>query len=352
MSGRVPRVSVCISAYNRSYYLRRAIESVLAQTYTDFELIVSDDCSPDATPDVVAEYRDPRLRYHRSEQNVGMVANYNRCLLLARGEFIGILDDDDEYLPPMLETTVQALSAHPDAGFVYAVAEEIDSAGRPVGLRRSLETDVRLEPCEAFVHLLGTGRVPQPTTLIRSSAISRVGRYDPAIGAWCDADMWQRLARHYAVLYVNRVLSRYRVSDDSITGTGEISGQAATYLRQVLVRALAHPPEGCRLPLHLTRRARREVARYELSIAYGLLARGDAAGCRRHTRAALALAPELIIFPVGLSMALLAVSSLIGAEGPQLLRMVHRLKLGALNGTCPTVASHGLPKIASPGRSR
>ncbi|HEX2037869.1 MAG TPA: glycosyltransferase family 2 protein, partial [Chloroflexota bacterium] len=87
-------MSVCISTYNRSRYLRRAIESVLGQTFGDFELIVSDDRSPDDTAEVVAQYRDPRLRYHRNAENLGLVGNYNRCLELARGQYIGIFDDD------------------------------------------------------------------------------------------------------------------------------------------------------------------------------------------------------------------------------------------------------------------
>src|SRR5262245_50428881 len=143
---RRARVSVCVPTYNRSRYLREAIESALVQTFADFELLVVDNCSTDDTPEVAAAFaaRDRRVRYVRNERNLGLAGNFNRCVELAQGEYVALLHDDDLYLPEMLATTVGALDAHPEAAFAYGAAEEIDDAGRVVGLRRWRTGDVVL----------------------------------------------------------------------------------------------------------------------------------------------------------------------------------------------------------------
>lgn len=316
-----PRVSVCISTYNRSHRLRDAIDSVLGQTFGDFELIVSDDCSPDDTAAVVTRYRDPRLRYHRHERNQGLVANYNRCLRLAGGEYVGIFDDDDLYVPTTLAATVEALDAHPEAGFVCGVAEEIDNDGRPVGARRLLAADAVLDPAAAFAHFLVLNNVPrQPTTLMRARAVAQVGPYDEVVGAFAnDMDMWLRLASHYPVVYLNRVLARYRRSSASETKRGEADGTNAVSLRMTIRKALAAPPGGRRPPHRVVRRACRQAARYELAIAFGFLYRGDYRSFQKHTAAALTFAPELVASPGGLAAIGLGAASLAGGRGPRFL---------------------------------
>lgn len=316
-----PRVSVCISTYNRSHRVTDAIDSVLGQTFGDFELIVSDDCSPDDTAAVVARYRDPRLQYHRHERNLGLVGNYNRCLRLAGGEYVGIFDDDDLYAPTMLEATVAALDAHPEAGFVYGVAEEIDNDGRPVGAQRLLAADAVLDPAAAFAHFLVVNTVPrQPTTLMRARAVAQVGPYDEVVGGFAnDMDMWLRLASHYPVVYLDQVLARYRRSSASETKRGEADGTNAVSLRMTIRKALAAPPGGRRPPYRVVRRACRQASRYELAIAFGFLYRGDYRSFRRHTAAALSFAPELAASPGGLAALGLGAASLVGGRGPRFL---------------------------------
>jgi len=91
-----PLVTVAIPTYNSGErFLSDAIDSVLAQSFTNFELLISDNCSPDNTSDVVAEYQDPRIRYVRHETNIGANANFNYCLDDARGDYLLLLSDDD-----------------------------------------------------------------------------------------------------------------------------------------------------------------------------------------------------------------------------------------------------------------
>jgi glycosyltransferase involved in cell wall biosynthesis len=94
-----PRVTIALATYNRAGYLHQAIESCLAQTFTDFELLVCDNASQDGTEAAVASFDDARVRYLRNGQNLGMVGNWNRCLTEARGELIANLCDDDLMLP-------------------------------------------------------------------------------------------------------------------------------------------------------------------------------------------------------------------------------------------------------------
>jgi glycosyltransferase involved in cell wall biosynthesis len=114
-----PRVSVCIPTYSRAAELEQAIESVLGQSFPDFELIVGDDSGTGALEGVVRRFNDPRIRYVRHERNFGMGENWNQCLDRARGRLLTLLMDDDRWLPRFLEATVQAFDEDPTLGVVF-----------------------------------------------------------------------------------------------------------------------------------------------------------------------------------------------------------------------------------------
>lgn len=114
----MPKVSVCIPTYNRSHYLKYSIECVLNQTYTDFELIVCDDGSPDNTTEVVESYSDPRIHYIRHPQNIGRSRNMRSGFEAATGDYFIKFDDDDGLTPEFLEKTVAILDNHPQVDFV------------------------------------------------------------------------------------------------------------------------------------------------------------------------------------------------------------------------------------------
>jgi glycosyltransferase involved in cell wall biosynthesis len=311
-------VAVCIPTYNRASYLGEAIQSVLTQSFEDFELLVVDDGSTDGTREIVASYHDPRLRYAHNARNLGMVANWNRCLELARGApYIARLDDDDVYLPTMLGTMVAALAADPRAGFGYSAVEIMDDRGRVTGERHSLRGDHVLDPRAGFAHLLSFNSVPTPTVVMRAQALERVGPYDPGAG-WCaDWEMWLRLAR-FPIVYVDRVLARYRLTARSTTTQGEADGWVAACLRYTLRQAMKTVPAHHRPPHRLVRQTRRWIARYQLSLAFGMLYRGDRRAFREHCLAAVTYAPELLLSKDGLAAMTLGIASLRGARGPRL----------------------------------
>lgn len=144
MNAAVPRVSIGVPVYNGARFLRATIDSLLAQTYTDFELIVCDNASTDDTEAICREYaqRDPRVRYVRNERNLGPAANYNRCFELSRGELFKWQAADDVVAPEFVARCVAALDADPSVVSAYSRTILIDDEGRPL---RKYDWDLELD---------------------------------------------------------------------------------------------------------------------------------------------------------------------------------------------------------------
>ena len=133
--GTPPRLSIGLPVYNGARFVRATIDSILAQTFADFELIVCDNASTDATPQICAEYaaRDPRVRVHRNDTNIGPSDNYNKALELARGELFKWQAADDTLAPTMFEKCIAALDADPSLAGVYPRSKRIDEHGEVFG---------------------------------------------------------------------------------------------------------------------------------------------------------------------------------------------------------------------------
>lgn len=206
-----PRISVVLVAYNRGPVLARTMDSILRQTWRDFELIISDDCSTDDTEAIARAYevRDPRVKYRRNEKNLCMPGNLNAGIRAARGEFIANLHDGDVYDPRLLEKWVMALSKCADAAFVFNAYRAL----APDGTTRRLYTE-RLPACFPGTRLLESvyfkkWRFDSPvwgTVMARRSAYDGAGLFDPRFGFCSDVDMWLRLAGEHHVAYVDEPL--------------------------------------------------------------------------------------------------------------------------------------------------
>src|SRR5262245_22505612 len=127
-----PVVSVVMKAYNHAAFVRQAIESVLSQSFTDFELIIVDDASTDGTADLAARYSDPRIRLHRLEQNGGISNAMNAAIWLARGEFVATQNSDDFSLFERLARQVAYLQKQPEALAVFCPPVQVDESGRTI----------------------------------------------------------------------------------------------------------------------------------------------------------------------------------------------------------------------------
>lgn len=205
-----PKISVCIPTYNRASYLGECLKSIIGQSMSDFEIIVSDNCSTDSTRDVAQQYNDPRVRYSRNEHNVGVTLNRNRCLDLAQGEYICILGDDDVYGPRFLERESAMLDQHPRVGFVHCAVYQIDAYGNRQRLVQAYPTDSVLEGTGEFLRYLGGHNVCCSTVMVRR-ALHRQGEvYDPAYLCH-DWLMWLQLAIRADVAYIAEPLVSMRV---------------------------------------------------------------------------------------------------------------------------------------------
>ncbi len=186
-----PTVSVIIPTYNRRVYVQEAIDSVLAQTYTDYEIIVIDDGSTDGTGETLRERYGDRIRYEWQENQGESVAR-NRGIALAQGEYIAFLDSDDLWLPEKLEKQVTYLEEHPEVGAVFCQAWTIDLLGQrmPVVMGTGITSgQLSLESLLYQNTLAGPGS----TLAVRTDLLRRIGGFDESIRYAEDWDLGLRL---------------------------------------------------------------------------------------------------------------------------------------------------------------
>jgi len=185
--------------YNGERFLREAIESILNQTFTDFEFIIVDDGSTDNTWQILQDYaaNEPRIVLVRNGTNLGVARSRNRVLALARGEYIAVMDADDVSLPERLSTQVAFLDESPEVGVVGCAIHVIDADGSPICI-------VHYPTMHSLLLWSLCFRTPlaHPTVVFRKAVAERVGGYDGALVANLDRDLWQRLSSvtHFANL--------------------------------------------------------------------------------------------------------------------------------------------------------
>lgn len=218
MSTASPRVSVCIPAYRGAATIGAAIDSVLAQTCEDFELLVIDDGSPDDTVGVVAARRDPRLRLLRNPRNLGPQGNWNRCLDEARGEYVKLLPHDDLLHPRCLERQVRVLDDDRERrlALAFCARDVIGPDGR-VRLRHrgfpgAPEGELAREAVIRHCLRRGTNLVGEPgAVLFRRALAQRVGGFDGRHPYVIDLEYWLRLLEHGLAWYCDEALASFRV---------------------------------------------------------------------------------------------------------------------------------------------
>jgi GT2 family glycosyltransferase len=194
-----PLFSVVIPTYNRAGKAVRAIESVLAQTLTDYDIWVIDDGSTDATAERLAPYLD-RIHYIR-QANSGVARARNRGIQESSGSYIALLDSDDCWSPHKLESFFTAIQAHPQAGLFYSQYEVVDETGRRLWVDRS-----RAVAGRAYSTLLKGDFLAASSAVIQRACLETVGTFDPAMVPCEDWDLWLRISRSATLLLVPEVL--------------------------------------------------------------------------------------------------------------------------------------------------
>jgi glycosyltransferase involved in cell wall biosynthesis len=219
-----PLVSICIPTYQRPELLERAIRSCLAQTYPDFEILITDNSPDDASGRMVARLNDPRIHYHRNETNLGPYGNVNRVATEATGAYVKFLMDDDLLKPRCLEFMVAALEQNPGAGMAMAPMDLIDADDKRIFPRfyvfRKMTYRYRYQVGDGLISRKQILRdflvkdypccVPSGV-MWRRECFERLGYFDPQADFAIDLDFCMRIAAHWDFYYIDQVLSSWRL---------------------------------------------------------------------------------------------------------------------------------------------
>ncbi len=206
-----PTVSIVLPVYNGEKYLSYSIESVLAQTFPSWELIIVDDCSTDNTPIIAKEWAatDERIRYTRNETNKKLPASLNVGFSLARGKYLTWTSDDNLFREDALSLMVAALDANPQVDLVYCRMQRIDAEGKPI-------PPLRLPQSRAFIYCVN---VVLACFLYRRELHERLHGYDEDLFLVEDYDFWLRANRNAQLLHLKEAPYFYRVHGGALTKT-------------------------------------------------------------------------------------------------------------------------------------
>ncbi|AFY92666.1 glycosyltransferase family 2 protein [Chamaesiphon minutus] len=257
----MPQVTVIVPAYNAMTYLPETVNSALAQSFTDFELLIINDGSTDRLSTWAATLSDPRVRLI-SQANQGLPGARNTGIREAQGQYIAFLDADDLWAPTKLERQVQCLQANSTIGVVYTWTLLVDEVGQPTGriFASQAEGNVWQQLLETDVISNGS------SAMVRRECFEKVGNFDRTLTSAEDLDMWLRLAAHYPFAVVKEPLTLYRQYASSMSKNRQRMFQN---LRMAIEKAFQTAPME---NLHLRSRA---YASITLNQAWWSVGEGD-----------------------------------------------------------------------------
>jgi glycosyltransferase involved in cell wall biosynthesis len=208
-----PTVSVVMSVFNGQAFLREAVESILGQTFGDFEFVVIDDGSTDQTSDILAEYmrRDARMHVVR-QKNRGRTESLNRGIDLGRGKYVARMDADDVALPDRLERQIDFLEKHSDVGLVGGVVELIGREGNVLRIVRPPVDDIEIRSL-----LLQYNPMWHSAISMRTAVVLAAGRYRTMFSESEDYDLWLRLSEQTRLANLDELVLRYRVHSSQVS---------------------------------------------------------------------------------------------------------------------------------------
>lgn len=219
------KICVCIPVYNGAQYIGTTIESVLNQSYKEFELLIVDNHSTDQTVEVVKQFQDPRIRLVQNDRNYGMFENWNICLRTARGKYIQMLCADDFLETDCLKKKVSILEKNPDAVLVFSASNVVDAQGKILMRRRPFHGDFICDGKRMAKRSFRSGNVyGEPSNVLFCRKTSRqTGEFNHRLFYTSDWDYWLRLSMEGKVAYMDEYLTNFRVSGSS--ATSNIIGQ-------------------------------------------------------------------------------------------------------------------------------
>ena len=230
----VPQITVAMPVYNGEGYVHLAIQSVLDQTYSDFELLIVDNCSTDGTLEVIKAFSDPRIRLHVNSSNLGMVGNWNRSVELATGEYIKFLSHDDLLDTTCLEEQIAGFMRHKqeNIGIVTCKKKIINKDGKKVmhglglrGQRRVISGSVAIRKSIRY----GRNIIGEPSVvLINTRGLNASGPFElPEFTP--DIRMWFKILQKKDLFFIDKTLASYRISEQS-TSSSVSKSQGAQFV--------------------------------------------------------------------------------------------------------------------------
>ena len=214
-----PLVSICIPTYNNARFLRESLESIVNQTYSNKEIIISDNASTDDTKEIVYEYvKKYGVRYYRNAKTVDAFDNFNRCINLAQGEFVAIYHSDDIYEVNIAEKEVNFLQSYPSAGAVFTLGSSINEKGEAIAtfnLPKKLKGIDIYTFEDIYITLLKNGNtfLLSPSCMVRKDIHEEVGFYDvKKFGRPADLAMYLKILERFPIGIIDEILFKYRIS--------------------------------------------------------------------------------------------------------------------------------------------
>ena len=203
-----PKISVVMSVYNGEKYLREAIESILKQTFSDFEFIIVNDGSTDSSLSIIQSYSDERIRLINNEKNIGLTKSLNKALKLAGGEYIARQDAEDISLLNRFEEQMKYFEKHPETALLGTSFYKINRDGEGIGKRIALAN-----PGNA---LFKENQFMHGSVMFRKEVIDNLGGYNELIRYSQDYELWLRIAKHYQTRNLTKALYKFRYHDSNI----------------------------------------------------------------------------------------------------------------------------------------
>lgn len=207
----MPKISVVMPVYNGEKYIRESIDSILNQTFADFELIIINDCSTDSTEDIIKSYSDKRIRYIKNEKNLGVASSLNRGLDIAQGDYIARQDADDISFSDRFCKQLEFMENHSNVAVCGAETEVFGDVEPHV-------TYTVFGSRQVKVAMLFSASVAHPVVMMRNDILQRENyRYDKEFDKVEDYDLWLRIGEKYDIDNAHGVMLRYRLHNNQVT---------------------------------------------------------------------------------------------------------------------------------------
>lgn len=238
----IPKISVCMPVYNGSKYIKEAIDSVLKQTFSDFEFIIVDDTSTDKTLDIIKSYKDPRIKVYKNQKHLGQVSNYNKSISYAKSEYIKPLHQDDMLDPHCLMLQMKTLDENPEIALVFNDTYLIDSKSQRL-LKRILPFREGVIKERSFVKkfffCLDFNFIGEPSTVIfKKNVFYNLGRFNEGIIFSNDIELWTRLNISYKCFYLKKSLVSVRLHGEQSVSRSKKDIKYAIFDNYLLFSAL------------------------------------------------------------------------------------------------------------------